>query len=125
LIETAGWTEEEVIAAFSRMNYELTFGANCELIEVGYANTAEKVISELKDSAEEIAKSRQEEIKAEKERLKGLDDEIDRYHTIKELQDDISKEMDKVSKLKDRAYGKDRLAYLNAEIEGYDAQIAA
>ena len=125
LIETAGWTEQEVIAAFSRMNYELTFGANGELIEVGYANTAEKVVSKLKDSAEEIAKNTQEEIKAEKERLKGLDDEIDRYHTIKELQDDISKEMDKVSKLKDRAYGKDKLAYLDAEIAGYDAQIAA
>lgn len=49
--------------------------------------------------------------------LKNLDDEIDRYHYIKKALEDIERELDRVAKVKDRAYGAQHLKYLDQEIQ--------
>lgn len=51
-----------------------------------------------------------------KKRKLDLDDEIERYHEINEQLDDMSRELDMIADQKDRAFGIDKLAYLNKEI---------
>ena len=57
--------------------------------------------------------------------LKVLDDEIDRYHQIKELLEDIEAEVNKFSKAKDRAWGAGKIANINKEINALNKQKAA
>jgi hypothetical protein len=47
---------------------------------------------------------------------KKYSDEIDRYHEIKELLSDVNRELDKISKAKERAFGADKLALMDKEI---------
>ena len=49
-------------------------------------------------------------------KTKKLSDEIERYHEIKEIIDDLTREYDRLSDAKDRAFGPDKLAYLDQEI---------
>lgn len=56
---------------------------------------------------------------------KVLDDELDRYHYIREVLDDISNELDKVGKAKDRAFGANKLKNMDKEISIYQKQLAA
>lgn len=60
-----------------------------------------------------------------KKEVKKLDDELDRYHYIKEILDDISNELDKVGKAKDRAFGAAKLKNMDKEIALFKKQIAA
>ena len=52
-------------------------------------------------------------------------DEIERYHTNNDTIDRLASSLDKIDKLKDRAYGKDHLAQLNAETNALEKQLAA
>jgi hypothetical protein len=46
---------------------------------------------------------------------KKYSDEIERYHEINEAIEDQERELDRLSKAKDRAWGPQRLAYMEAE----------
>jgi hypothetical protein len=51
--------------------------------------------------------------------------EIPRYHEIKEVINDLSREYDKLSQAKDRAFGADRLSLMDKELELIEKQIEA
>lgn len=51
--------------------------------------------------------------------------EIERYHEIQEVINDLSREYDKLSKAKDRAFGADRLSLMDKEFELIEKQIEA
>lgn len=57
---------------------------------------------------------------------KKVDDEIERYHLIKETIEDLNRELDRLGKEKDRAWGNAHLQYIDREIakteEAIDAQ---
>lgn len=57
---------------------------------------------------------------------KKADDEIERYHLIKETIEDLNRELDRLGKEKDRAWGNAHLQYIDREIakteEAIDAQ---
>ena len=57
-----------------------------------------------------------------KKRQRELNDELERYHEIEEVLDDISKLQDKISKAKDRAFGAKKVALINAEVKALEAQ---
>ena len=57
-----------------------------------------------------------EQQEARKKRLKDLKDEIERYHEINEVLEDTENQLDAISKAKDRAFGPDRLKYMNQEL---------
>ena len=52
-----------------------------------------------------------------KDRRKKLENELDRYHEINEIISDTERELDKLGKAKDRAFGADKLALMNQEID--------
>lgn len=52
----------------------------------------------------------------QKKRWKELDDEIERYHEIDEVIQDIERDVDKLTKAKDRAFGANKLALMDQEI---------
>lgn len=51
-----------------------------------------------------------------KKRLKDLDKEIERYHEIDETIQDLERDLNKISKAKDRAFGANKLALIDKEI---------
>lgn len=53
---------------------------------------------------------------ARKKRLKDLKDEIERYHEINEVLEDTENQLDAISKAKDRAFGPDKLKYMDQEL---------
>ena len=55
-----------------------------------------------------------------KAKTKKLDDERERYHVINKQLTAINKELDNISKAKDRAFGQKHLDYLDAEIKKYE-----
>lgn len=55
---------------------------------------------------------------------KKNDIDKERYHTIQNQLEDLNAEYDDISKAKDRAFGKDRLDYMDAEIKKTDELIA-
>ena len=52
-----------------------------------------------------------------KKEKKNQEDEIDRYHEIKEVISDLSREYDQLGEMADRAFGQHRLDYLDAQIK--------
>ena len=56
---------------------------------------------------------------------KKASDEIDRYHEIKEVIEDLNREMDRLGKAKDRAWGKSKLDLIDQEIDKVEEAIAA
>lgn len=60
-----------------------------------------------------------------KSKLKKESDEIDRYHEIKEVIEDINKETDRLGKAKDRAWGKAKLDLIDKEIDKVNEAIDA
>lgn len=55
--------------------------------------------------------------------LKSIDDEIDRYHYIRKLLADIERELDRVDKAKERAYGAQHLKYIEQETDYLREQV--
>lgn len=51
-----------------------------------------------------------------KKRLKDLDKEIERYHEIDEIIQDLERDLNKISKAKERAFGANKLALIDKEI---------
>lgn len=51
-----------------------------------------------------------------KDRRKKLEDELDRYHEINEIIADTERELDKLGKTKDRAFGASKIALMDKEI---------
>jgi hypothetical protein len=47
----------------------------------------------------------------------GKNSEIERYHEIKEVLSDIERQLTKISKAKDRAFGQQKLALMQQEID--------
>ena len=78
-----------------------------------------------KTSTPATAETDKSKLDSKTKNLKSLNDEVDRYHEIEEVIDDLSKEMDKLSKAKDRAFGKDKVKAMMGELDVLDAQIAA
>ena len=60
-----------------------------------------------------------------KDKIKKLDEELDRYHEIKEVLEDINREQDRLGKAKDRAWGGKRIALIQQEIDKTEEAIAA
>lgn len=60
-----------------------------------------------------------------KKELKVLDEEIERYHQISELLDDLKRQYGELSERKDRAFGASHFGYLEAEKEQLDKIIQA
>ena len=57
-------------------------------------------------------------MKKEAEKLKlDLDEELERYYEIKKAIEDNEKALDRLGKAKDRAYGPNKLKYIEAEIK--------
>jgi translation initiation factor IF-2 len=102
LAETAGWSAEAIKTYFKNAGYEIDI-VDGKINNVSYFDTSKLLLDdkEIKESAEELAKARAEEAKAARDRARSLENEIDYYRTINELIDDLSKEMDKLSKKKD------------------------
>ena len=63
--------------------------------------------------------------KSKEKDIKKLDDEIDRYHEIKELLEDIGVELNRIQKKKDRAWGGGKLAAINEETAALKEQLSA
>ena len=59
-----------------------------------------------------------------KTKPKQASDEIDRYHEIKEVIEDLNREMDRLGKAKDRAWGKSKLDLIDQEIGKVEEAIA-
>lgn len=64
------------------------------------------------------------EPKHETKETKNINDELERYHWLNEELDDLQRDYDKVSKSKDRAFGKNRINLINQEIAALDKLIA-
>ena len=61
--------------------------------------------------------------KSSKKNLKSLDDEIDRYHYIRKLLADIERELERVDKAKERAYGSQHLKHIEQETDYLREQV--
>lgn len=61
--------------------------------------------------------------KADTQSIKKLEDEKDRYRDINEELEDIERNLENIRKQKDRAFGKDKLKYLQEEKQALDQQI--
>lgn len=59
------------------------------------------------------------------DKTKKLDEELDRYHEIKEVLEDINREQDRLGKAKDRAWGGKRIALIQQEIDKTEEAIVA
>lgn len=55
--------------------------------------------------------------------LKDLEEQEDRYHNIKSAIDEVTRSLDRLGKAKDRAYGKSKLKYMDAEIDKLQDQV--
>lgn len=60
-----------------------------------------------------------------KKKTKSKNDEIERYHEIKEKLSDIENELNAISKAKDRAFGGDKLKLMDAELKKTEEMIRA
>lgn len=58
-----------------------------------------------------------------KKETKQRDDEVERYHVVKEQMEELEKQAEKLSKAKDQAFGKGKLDLIEKEIELLDEQI--
>ena len=88
--------------------------------------TAEHVITSITRMYDEdlINNSTIKKLKDEAEkRLLKLEDEIDRYHEIKEVMEDTERELDRIADKKERAFGADKIALATAEIEKQNQKI--
>jgi hypothetical protein len=54
---------------------------------------------------------------------KKIAEEVDRYHELKEAIEDVENELDRLGAAKDRAFGKDKLKYMDAENKALEEQI--
>lgn len=59
-----------------------------------------------------------------KKKEKKVDDERDRYHTVTQQLEDLNNNMDKLGDLSDRAFGAEKLANMQAQVDLYDDLIA-
>ena len=53
---------------------------------------------------------------------KNVDDEKKRYYEINQQLERLNDELNKITKAKDRAFGKEKLGYLDQEINKYKAK---
>lgn len=55
---------------------------------------------------------------------KNKDDEIERYHVIKEKLEDINEQLDRIAEAQDRAFGQSKIDLMQQEVAEYDNLIA-
>ena len=58
-------------------------------------------------------------------KVKDVTKDLDRYYTINEALEDLENNLDKISKAKDRAFGADRIKYIQAEQKALEAEYKA
>jgi hypothetical protein len=75
--------------------------------------------------AEESRKSRAEKLRKNKELAQSLQEEVDYYHEIEEVISDLSREMDRLSEKKERAFGKNKVKLMQEELAVLDSEIKA
>ena len=68
------------------------------------------------------SKPKKKKVEKKKEPTKNIK-EADRYHNIKEKIEDLNAEMKRLNENKDRAYGKDRIKWMDEEIKKTEEQI--
>ena len=61
---------------------------------------------------------------SDKSKIKNLNDEIDRYHVIKNQLEDIEAQLDRISKAKERAFGAEKLNLIQQEIDAQKQLLA-
>ena len=103
---------EEIIQMFQFMGMEAT-------ITDGKIVSLIKTIDEDAINASFVKKLKERE----KSNKKILEDEIDRYHVIKEEIDDINNELDELSKRKERAFGASAIAFSQKELEASEKSL--
>lgn len=82
----------------------------------GPAPTKVATIAKSTDKRVIDTSSAEEKANKKKDRLKSLKDEKDRYHEINEIISDTERELERLSKAKDRAFGPSKLALMKDEI---------
>ena len=87
---------------------------------LGVSTEAPKEATSNKSSGPKAKKA----VKAEEKQKKQVSDEAERYHEIKNELESVGRELDKVSKAKDRAFGKDKLKLMEQEAEVLKDQIS-
>lgn len=93
------------------------------------SHTEEEILAEIERIQNEIAAAarkaaRLEQLEAQKT-AQDLEKEIDRYHYIESVIEDLEKDYTELGKLKDRAYGPNKLKYITSEIGSLNSQIEA
>lgn len=101
-LKQTGWTVQMVEQVLSPLGIELSY-ANNQVLGI------KKKIDETY-----LSKDLEEDAKKKK---KQLDDELTRYHEIEEVLSDIERELDDISKAKERAFGKSKLALIDQELQ--------
>ena len=85
----------------------------------GVASEADiKVATYTKSTDKRVIDTSAAEEKADKakDRRKKIEDELDRYHEINDIISDTERELDKLGKAKDRAFGSNKIALMDKEI---------
>ena len=103
-----------VLAIIQQMGMSGEFDAQGNLISLTYVRSAEAISAQLKERK-----------KASEKNKKYLDEEIERYHEIKEELEDIEKALNRISSAKDRAFGKSKIQLIEQEIAAIDKDIDA
>jgi hypothetical protein len=103
---------EELDTIFKKMGFELAY-----LIDKTGKFTIdwEKTVFVGFDNAADLVA--QDHQKGKKFKPIKVDEEIDRYHEIKEELSDIENNLNRISKAKDRAFGADKLKFMREERE--------
>ena len=119
-LKAAGWVEEEIVNLFQGMRIAITttIDENGSIIVSGATSLGSISNWNFNPKTSDSSGSS----RSEKEK-KILEDEIERYHAIKQLLEDLERQYDRLSKEKDRAFGVEHLALLEQEISKMDELI--
>lgn len=88
-------------------------------------NELEDIYVTLEKLPEELEFDLKEVFELDKDDLKDLDEEIERYHLINAQLEDIADELEDIQNAKDRAFGKGKIDKINAETKALNKQIDA
>lgn len=93
-----------------------------ETVKTGFLNLQNKVVQTINASASSYIGTG---IVDPSEDLETLDKEIERYHEINEVLEDIGNKLSLISKMKERAFGSSKISYIKEEIKALGEEIDA